>query len=461
MPDPCLLTATQLAAAYRARSLSPVDVVDALLARIAARDPVLHSFVEIYADDSRLAARDVDKAMRDGALVGPLHGIPIALKDLIEIEGRQVTAGSAVHLGRKATTTATLARKLAAAGAIVLGKTHTVEFAFGGWGTNTHLGAPRNPWDKTVHRAPGGSSSGSGVAVAARLTPLAIGTDTGGSVRIPASFNGLTGLKVTRGRISNHGIVPLSVTLDSPGPMTRSVDDAAMLYNALQGPDPLDPLSRGILPDDPMPGLRGGVAGLRLGRLSEAQIGVMHPETAAAYEAALETMAGLGAVIVPVTLPRPLNDYAKMLAVLHAEAYAAHGHLADDPESPIGPHTRTRLLMGRYSARDYLTLLWSREAMAAEFLAKLDGVDALLTPTTLAPAPPIDSVDESGAPSELTRFANLLGLCALALPSGMTDGGLPLSLQIICRGLDEALVLRIGWAFEQAGPWAGMMPRDF
>jgi aspartyl-tRNA(Asn)/glutamyl-tRNA(Gln) amidotransferase subunit A len=455
-----LLTATELAAAYRAGTLSPVDAVDSLLARIEAHDPKLHSFVEIYADDARRAAQDADKAMRDGALSGPLHGIPIALKDLIEIEGRQVTAGSAVHLGRIATTTATLARKLLAAGAIVLGKTHTVEFAFGGWGTNAHLGTPWNPWDRAVHRAPGGSSSGSGVAVAARLVPLAIGTDTGGSVRIPASFNGLTGLKVTRGRISNHGIVPLSVTLDSPGPMTRCVEDAAMLYNALQGPDPLDPLSRGILPDDPMPGLRQGVAGLRLGRLDAAQIGVMHPDTAAAYEAALETMVRLGAAIVPVTLPHPLPDYAGMRAILHAEAYAAHGHLADDPDSPIGPHTRARLLMGRYSARDYLTLLWSREKMAAEFLAQLDGIDALLTPTTLAPAPPVASLDEDGAPSELTRFANLLGLCALAVPSGMSANGLPLSLQIIGRGLDEALVLRIGWAFEQASPWAGMMPPD-
>src|SRR5205823_9552069 len=218
--------------------LSPVDVVEALLARIAAHNPKLHAFIDVYADDARLAAEGADKAIRSGHAVGPLHGVPIALKDLIDLEGRVTTGGSMVWRERRSPATATLARRLIAAGMIVLGKTHTVEFAMGGWGTNQHMGTPWNPWDLAAHRTPGGSSSGSGVAVAAGLAPVAIGTDTGGSVRLPAAWCGIVGLKVTAGRISTYGVLPLSSTLDTPGPLARSVEDAALIFRALHGPDP-------------------------------------------------------------------------------------------------------------------------------------------------------------------------------------------------------------------------------
>lgn len=457
--DPCLMTAQDLAAAYRARSLSPVDAVEALFARIERLNPALHAFIAVYGADARLAAEAADKALRAGYDLGPLHGIPVVLKDLIAVEGRAYAAGSKVHLGRRATESATLVRKLIAAGAIILGKSHTVEFAFGGWGTNAHLGTPRNPWRADVHYTPGGSSSGSGVAVAARMAPLAVGTDTGGSVRIPASFNGITGLKVTRGRISNHGIEPLNITLDTPGPMARSVEDAALLFSAMQGPDAADPMTFGITPDDPMLGLRRGIAGLRLGRIALSDCGLsLDPETAAAYEAALETMAALGAAIVPVTLPRPVSDYAQMREVMAAEAYALHGAIADDPNTPMDPHVRARILAGKIPAADYLRRLWERPALQAAFLAAIDPVTALLLPTTPMPAQPVASVDEATAPSGLTRAANLLGLCALAVPSGMTASGLPLSLQILGRPFAEAEVLRIGWAFQQAGDWHLRLP---
>ena len=198
-----------LAAKLKSRSVSPVDIVGACLERIARLDPKLHAFVEVYATEARLAAEAADKAIRSGHAVGPLHGIPIALKDLVELEGRVATGGTAVWRDRRATRTATLAQKLISAGMIVIGKTHTVEFAFGGWGTNQHLGTPRNPWDTKTHRTPGGSSSGSGVAVAARMVPCALGTDTGGSVRVPAAWCGITGLKTTIGRISTYGVLPL------------------------------------------------------------------------------------------------------------------------------------------------------------------------------------------------------------------------------------------------------------
>ena len=213
--DPALLPAHVMSAEIGAGRLSPVDIVDAALTRIAARDRKLHAFVEVYDKEARLAAEAAEKAIRSGHRIGPLHGIPIALKDLIEIEGRVTTGGSQVWRERRSAYTATLAKKLIAAGLIVIGKTHTVEFAMGGWGTNQHRGTPWNPWDLEVARTPGGSSSGSGVAVAAGFAPWAIGTDTGGSVRLPASWCGLSGLKTTIGRVST------SAYCRSPRPSTR------------------------------------------------------------------------------------------------------------------------------------------------------------------------------------------------------------------------------------------------
>src|SRR2546427_688138 len=217
--DPVWATVAELSRAFGARTLSPVDAVEALIGRIRRRNPALHAYMRVYEADARLAAEAADKAIRAGHRVGPLHGVPIALKDLVDLEGRVTTGGSKVWAERVSKVTATLAERLFAAGMIVLGKTHTVEFAMGSWGTNTHMGTPRNPWDLKVHRTPGGSSSGSGVAVAAGLAPVAIGTDTGGSVRIPAAWNGIVGLKVTAGRISTYGVLPLSSTLDTPGPL--------------------------------------------------------------------------------------------------------------------------------------------------------------------------------------------------------------------------------------------------
>src|SRR5437588_1670062 len=227
--DPAFATVSELSSAFARRALSPVDVVDVLLGRIEKLNPTLHAFIDVYAADARLAAEAADRAIRSGHAVGPLHGVPIALKDLVDLEGRITTGGSKVWAERVSPVTATLAERLIAAGMIVLGKTHTAELATGSWGTNTHLGTPRNPWDLSGHRTPGGSSSGSGVAVAAGLAPVAIGTDTGGSVRIPAAWNGIVGLKVTAGRISTYGVLPLSFTLDTPGPLARTVEDAALI----------------------------------------------------------------------------------------------------------------------------------------------------------------------------------------------------------------------------------------
>src|SRR6476661_7874854 len=289
--DPSYLPAHVQAAEIAARRLSPVPVVEALLARIAAYDPKLHAYIDVYADDARLAAEAADKAIRAGHAVGPLHGVPIAIKDLVEIEGEIAMGGTAAWRNRIAPHTATLVQRLMAAGMINLGKTHTVEFAYGGWGTNQHLGTPWNPWDDRVHRAPGGSSSGSGVAVAARMAPWAIGTDTGGSVRIPAAWNGITGLKTSIGRISTFGVLPLSPTLDTPGPITRDIEDAALLLAVLQGEDRCDRHTLGVHNVDPMSELRLGVKGLRLARLSADERDGIDAEVLAAYDRSVDGLA--------------------------------------------------------------------------------------------------------------------------------------------------------------------------
>src|SRR5262245_48653002 len=445
-----------------ARRLSPVDLVDALLERIRAQDGKLHAFVEVYADEARLAAEAADKAIRSGHQIGPLHGIPIALKDLIEIEGKVTTGGSEVWRNRRSRYTATLAQRLVAAGLIVIGKTHTVEFAMGGWGTNQYRGTPWNPWDPTTARTPGGSSSGSGVAVAAGMAPWAIGTDTGGSVRLPASWCGLSGLKTTIGRVSTYGILPLSPTFDTPGPLARSVEDAALLYSVMQGPDPLDPHTRGITPSDPFLALRRGVRGLRLARMPETEHDGVDREVLAAYDAALDSLARLGAEIVTVNLPCGFADYTALTArIIGAEGYSLIGDLIDDMSMPIDEAVRPRIAVGRgISARDYLAALADREEAKRQFAAALGDGDALLTPTTQTAAVPLDAVDQTTTPAHFTRFVNFLDLCALALPNGFTASGLPTSLQIVCRGYHEATALRIGWAYQQASDWHERRPPD-
>jgi aspartyl-tRNA(Asn)/glutamyl-tRNA(Gln) amidotransferase subunit A len=458
--SPALLPAHVLSAEIGAGRLSPVDLVDAVLERIDAADTKLHAFVQVYAEEARLAAEAADKAIRSGHRIGPLHGIPIALKDLIEIEGRITTGGSQVWRERRSAFTATLAQRLIAAGLIVIGKTHTVEFAMGGWGTNQHRGAPWNPWDPEVARTPGGSSSGSGVAVAAGFAPWAIGTDTGGSVRLPASWCGLSGLKTTIGRVSTYGILPLAPTLDTPGPMARNVMDAALLYNVMQGPDPLDPRTFGHQPSDPMPMLKRGVRGLRLARMPAAERDRVAGDVLGAYDTALDTLARLGAELVDVELPHRFNDFTDLTGrIIGAEGYFLVGDLVDDMSLPIDDAVRPRIGSGRaISARDYLRALHERDLAKQKFAAALAGVDALLTPTTRTAAVPLDAVDQGSTPAHFTRFVNALDLCALAVPDGFTATGLPLSLQIVCRGYDEATALRIGWAYQEATDWHERRP---
>jgi aspartyl-tRNA(Asn)/glutamyl-tRNA(Gln) amidotransferase subunit A len=342
----------------------------------------------------------------------------------------------------------------------VLGKTHTVEFAYGAWGTNQHMGTPRNPWDMAVARTPGGSSSGSAVAVAARMAPVGIGTDTGGSVRIPASWCGITGLKTTIGRISIHGVIPLSPTLDTPGPLARCVEDCAILLVLLQGHDANDPLTWPLAPSAPFAMLRRGIKGLRLAALPDSEREGIDEEVLAAYDASLGLLANLGADIAILPAGRSLRETGDRLGIiLAAESYAYHGAYIDRDDVPLDKAVAARIRAGAgVSAKAYLDALEDRKGAMMSFSARMEGFDGMVMPSTLTAAIPLDAVDQTKTPAVTTRWVNYLNLCALSLPNGMTGDGLPTSLQIVCRGGDEALALRIGWALEQATDWHSRAP---
>ena len=451
----------ELAERLRAGSLSAGALLDCYLQRIRRHDEKLHAFVDVCENDARMASELADRAFEAGHRLGPLHGIPIAYKDLIEIEGRTTTGGSQYWRERKSPVTATVVHRLKAAGMITLGKTHMVEFAFGAWGTNTTMGTPWNPWDPRTQRSPGGSSSGSGVAVAAALAPAAIGSDTGGSVRIPAGLCGIVGLKTTVGRVSNYGTLRLSETLDTLGPMTRDVEDAALLFAAMHGPDLHDAQTHAHAPVDVLPGLKTGIAGLRLAVLPEAELGDIDPEVARAFALALDVMRGLGARIDTLTPPVAYQRLAELTGkIIAAEAYALHRAWIDRDDLPFDPHVRDRIRWAKtVSAADYIGVMAERKNMRQQIECMLRDFDALLMPTTPLPAVPLSEVDQNKSPmSLLTRPLNLLDLCALALPCGFTAGGLPISLQIAGRGYDEARVLRIGWAYENATEWHQRRP---
>jgi aspartyl-tRNA(Asn)/glutamyl-tRNA(Gln) amidotransferase subunit A len=448
------LTASELVAGYKAGSFTPSDVVASHLARIAALNDKVHAFIDVYADEARAAAQASTQRYADGKPLGALDGVPVGVKDLIEIEGKVCTAGSATRRDRVATQTATIVKKLEARGAIVLGKVHTVEFALGGWGTNQHLGAPRNPWNAEVPHTAGGSSSGSAAAVAARLATIAIGTDTCG----PAGFNNLFGLKTTSGRISLHGIVPLSPSLDTVGSLARSVHDAALLFQAMQGPDVRDPTTLDVTPIDPFAELEQGVRGLTLAVIDARERKAVDPDILKAYDAAVEVYRNLGATIVTIDLPKSLPEFSRAAEIMMGEAYAIHGAVAEDPASQMDNGVRARVLSGRIDAKAYIEARWRAQADRQEMLQAFGAADALLAPTSQVPPIPLAEVDEATTPATLTRFVNQIGFCGLAIPIGFTTKALPTSLQIVCRPYQEALALRIGRAHEAATDWHTRVP---
>ena len=448
------LTLAELAAGLSAKHFSSRDVVDALLGRIAKADGKLHAFTEVYANEARALADAADKARASGFPLGPLHGLPVVYKDLCDIAGRIGTGGSKMFEKRVASETSNTVERLTAAGMVPLGKMHMVEFAFGGWGTNPLMGAPWNPWDLATHRVPGGSSSGTGVAVAARLAPAGIGSDTGGSVRIPAAFNGLVGLKVTFGRIGLSGTMLLSWTLDSIGPMTRCVEDCASMLNALAAPDPRDPTTLGQpLEDFTLATQPGSIEGMRVAIPDTKQLPAFMPaDVTKPWQAAGRTFESLGATVEAVRLPNWYFDLSRPAGtIIASEAYALHRDYIENLGQAIGPGVRMRA----QTAKSFLPGAYAEELriMAERRRAFTDWVkpyDAILLPTMAVPAIPLAEVDEaSPIPGYLTRPANYLGLCSLAMPSGQS-GGLPIGIQIVGKPFAERDVLRLGKAFQDA-----------
>jgi len=455
---------TELAQLLAERRTTSVAIVDACLARVDAWDQKLHAFVEVYRDEARACARAADLEREAGVLRGPLHGLPIALKDLLHVRGRQTTAGAQSWVGRISEHTATVVERLLAAGMIVLGKTHMVEFAFGGWGRNEPMGAPWNPWDMKTHRVAGGSSSGSAVAVAAGLAPAAIGSDTGGSIRNPAALCGVTGLKTTYGLISLHGAVALSRTLDSIGPLARTVEDAALLVGAMAGADVRDPATLAaprfdageVLDTDP------DIRGLRISVLSPTLFpAYIEPDVVQARDNAIAALRHLGASVEEVEFPLDLEELAARNGrLIAAECYAVHRAYIEDISLPIDPWVRKRTVAGKaMTAAEYLEELDVRQRFAADYAAWMRGRDALLMPTLPITAVPLDAVDESTYPlAFFTRAANYVGACALSVPAGFSSQGLPIGLQLYGAPFAEATLIRIGRAFQRITEWHRRRP---
>jgi aspartyl-tRNA(Asn)/glutamyl-tRNA(Gln) amidotransferase subunit A len=351
---------------------------------------------------------------------------------------------------------------------VLLGKTHTVQFAFGGVGLNHDQGTPHNPWHATPH-APGGSSSGSGVAVAAGLVPMALGSDTGGSVRIPAALCGIVGLKTTVGRISRAGVYPLSWTFDSVGPLTRTVEDAALVYQALQGVDFRDETTVGVPPHDVLRGLRDGVKGLRLAFGETLFFDDVDPELDTAVREAGKVFQSLGAHVGSIEVPEAADAWAEPARphMIAAEACAVNRELLDRHFDELDPVVSHRMIAGRkLAAPDYFATLRRLAALRERVQRTLADVDALLVPTTMQPARPLAVADQTretytehnGRYLRNTSIGNQLNLCAVSVPCGLTREGLPLGLMIYARPFQEDMALRVAWAYEQATDWHTRRP---
>lgn len=448
--DIAFLSATDLGRALACGHMTSEALVTELLARIRAYDPTLHAFVEVYADAALLSARESDTRRSRNQAKGVLDGIPFAAKDLFDVEGHATLAGSKASVPTQARRSATAVRRLLAQGMVLVGKTHTVEFAYGSWGTNPSCGTPVNPRDLVIQRVPGGSSSGSGVAVAAGLVPVALGTDTGGSVRSPAALCGIVGMKTSMGLIGRGGVQPLALVFDTVGPMTRSVADAALLLKALQGEDPDDPATFQVPRADPLADLDSGVVGLTLRHPTMESLAAAEPHILERFREVLADLQAMGAVIEEKPLPRPLAIYASLAAdITTVEAWSRYRHLIETDNSLVDPEIAKRMSRGeKISITDYIGYVEQRRRMQAEFHNYLAGADALLLPSSPITAKPIDGAHDAAAPFGLfTRLANLMDLAALSIPMGDADC-LPTGLQIVVRRYADPLALRVGHALE-------------
>lgn len=462
LPEPLHYTsASVLADRIRTGALSPVTLCETLLERIAHLDPALNAFRRVTAERALAAAAAAERQIAAGQYLGPLHGIPYVTKDLFDVAGLPTTAGSRALENAVAAADATVSARLARAGMVLLGKTNTVEFAFGSVGINHSHGTPHNPWSAVPH-VPGGSSSGSAVAVAAGFAPLATGTDTACSVRTPAALCGVVGLKTTVGRISRAGVYPLSSTLDSVGPLARSVRDAALLFTALQGPDPADPTTLGVVPLDVLTTLDDGIDGLRIGFAEGLLFDAVDPDVERAVRATGAVFDALGARVTALEFEAAAEVMARPSIISQVEGYAVNAALLEQRPDELDPVVRERMLPGaQVAAVEYRRALDALGPLRRQADRVFDRFDVLLAPTSMLPAIEVTRVDADFATymQYASRYlrncfvGNLLNLCAVSVPCGFTAQGLPVGLMIYARAFREDLALRVAQAFEAATDW--------
>ena len=454
-------TLAELSARIRRREVSATEVVQAFIERTDELEPALGAYITRMSGEALAGARAADAEIAAGKYRGPLHGVPVAVKDIYWTEGVRTTSGSVIDADFVPERDATAVRRLREAGAVVIGKTSTVEFAFDPTGRNAHYGMPKNPWGPD--RMPGGSSSGSAVAVASGMVPLALGTDTGGSIRIPAALCGITGIKPTFGLVSRSGITPLAYSLDTAGPMARTAEDTAIALSVLAGHDPSDPASAMTSAVDYTHGLDGGVRGVRIGVLSGYGWELMDPQVEAAFRKAVAVFEDLGAAVEEVSVPEVEWTAVVSAAITTAEAAAVHGDRVLAEGERFDPAVRRRIESGFFvSAAAYVRAQRARVLLTRRMSEALERVDLIAMPTVPMPAPlrEAESTVIGGVETpvreallRITRIFNVTRMPAVSLPCGFSDDGLPVAFQIGGRAFDDAAVLRAAHAYQGVTDW--------
>ncbi|WP_436317456.1 amidase [Variovorax sp. LjRoot84] len=428
---PAFAPIAKLSRALRTGRMSSVALTQECLRRIAAHDVDFRSFLAVYEEEALAAAEQADQELRAGRDRGSLHGIPVALKDLVNMQGKPTTAGSPLLSTNIAQQDAGIVQRIVDAGGVIVGKTHLVQFALGAWGTNAHMDTPRNPASRgTDTLVAGGSSSGSAVAVAAHLVPWAIGSDTGGSVRVPAAFCGIVGFKPTIDALPRTGVYPLSESLDSLGLLASSVQDARLCFEALVGAPIATPETR-----------------RRIGVLEADELAPLAPPIARCHAQSLKRLEQAGFSLVPMRFPAPLAAFKEVTnAIMIAEGAWVNHRFLDDPGLPMDPSVRPRLIAARATtAVQYLEARATAASWQRAFAAEMDrlGLSAVAMPVTAMTAPRIEDVDHNLAPVHFTRPINLLALCGIALPAGQDGDQRPIGLQLVARAGDDHALLNV------------------
>ena len=457
----CYMSAGALAPMIQSGEISPVEIIEAHLSRIRATEPVLNSFITLLPDAALAAARQAERDIRAGRYRGPLHGIPVGLKDLFNTGGVRTTSGSRIYDTFIPAEDCTVAARFREAGAILLGKLNMHQFAYGPTGENPDYGHMHNPWDPNL--VSGGSSGGSGSAAAAGQCTITTGSDTGGSIRIPAALCGIVGLKPTYGRVSRHGLTPLAWSMDHPGPMVRTVEDAAITMNIIAGYDPNDVASVNLPVPDYTAALTGDIRGLRIGVPRQYLEAPLDPEVREAFNTALSQLESLGAEIREVDFPQFIDAAPISTTMLMAEASACFRDVLESDGHLLYEPVRLRLEAGLFiSAADYLRAQQARTVFDRAARRLLDEVDLLAGPTEPVTAPPLlqqqvlageQEIGTVPALTQYTRPYNITGFPAISLPCGFSAADLPIGLQLAGRPFDEETVLRAAHAYEQSTDW--------